>query len=180
MRGGPDDAITVPPAHPPPLRRGVGGEVARSVYLRDDRTVAAARELRSAPTRAEKLLWTRLRRDQRGIRFRPQHPIGRRIVDFYAPEIRLAVEVDGGQHAVEVARDVDWSRELSAHGVAVLRFWNNEVMDNMDGVLEAIGVAIEHLRAHTSPLTPLRGGGGDAGGDLSALNLRFSLPGSPA
>jgi very-short-patch-repair endonuclease len=97
-------------------------------------------------------------------------------VDFYAPEIRLAIEVDGGQHATAQARDEKRARELGLQGIAVLRFWNIEVMENTAGVLTAIARVIEHLRARTSPLPPLRGGGGSASTDLRALNLRLSLP----
>ena len=124
-------------------------------------------------TDAERRLWAHLRRDQLGVRFRRQHPVGRYVVDFYAPEVRLAVEVDGGQHTVDEFRDLKRTELLNALGVSVLRFWNTEVMENVDGVLEAIMRVLASPVGHASPLTPLRSGGGDANGQLTAMNLRF-------
>ena len=173
-----DGATTAPLAPPSPFRRGVGGEVSRTPHVRDARTVAASRRLRRNLTDTERLLWTGLRRDQLGTRFRRQHPVGRYIVAFYAPELRLAVEIDGGQHATNEARDAVRTGALVSGGVAVLRFWNNEVMENLSGVLTAVSTVMGYMRAHTSPLTPLRNGGGDASRDFGALYLRLSLPGT--
>ncbi len=100
-----------------------------------------AQKLRTAATPAERKLWQQLR--QRNIaasRFRRQHPIGPYVVDFICLERKLIVELDGGQHAepdTEAADKVrtDW---LAARGFRVIRFWNNEVMSNRRGVLEAI------------------------------------------
>ncbi len=91
-----------------------------------------------------------------GIKFRRQAPIGAYIVDFVAFESRLVIEVDGGQHA-EDGKDNDMRRDawLSSQGFTVLRFWNNEVLQNLEGVLETIGVScLRH-----PPLTPpIKGG----------------------
>jgi len=109
-----------------------------------DRDVA--RTLRHQATDAERLLWSRLR-DQRlaGYKFRRQHPIGPYVVDFACVERHLVVEVDGGQHALdsERARDEERTRRIEAEGFRVLRFWNNEVLTNLEGVLEAILAACE-------------------------------------
>jgi very-short-patch-repair endonuclease len=101
-----------------------------------------ARELRSAQTDAEKRLWNRLRaRQVNGYKFVRQEPIGQFVVDFVCRERRLIVEVDGGQHATD-PRDAMRDRWLIDHGYRVLRFWNNDVLSNTDGVLEAIASAL--------------------------------------
>ncbi len=103
-----------------------------------------ARRLRTVPTDAEIRLWSRLRRKQlEGFRFRRQHPMGRYVVDFFCPDARLIVEVDGGQHA-ESASDVVRTRWLEAQGYRVIRFWNNDVLANTEGVLLSI---LDALRA---------------------------------
>jgi len=93
--------------------------------------------MRSNPTEAEKLLWAKLRRRQQdGFRFRRQQPLGSYIVDFYCSEAKLVVEIDGGQHRPETdAERTDW---LESRGYRVTRFWNNEVLGNIDGVLERL------------------------------------------
>jgi len=100
---------------------------------------ARARHLRKLPTEIENRLWYFLRRRQLGgHRFRRQHPIGPYIVDFICLERHLVVEVDGGQHAErqdhDTARDV-W---LGQHGYRVLRFWNIDVIENCEGVLDTV------------------------------------------
>ncbi|MGK7344466.1 MAG: endonuclease domain-containing protein [Candidatus Nitrospinota bacterium M3_3B_026] len=100
-----------------------------------------ARDLRKEPTEAERRLWRRLRMKQMdGVKFRRQHPIGKYIVDFICLEKRLIVEIDGGQHGKERGREDDKIRDewFSLRGYKVLRFWNNEVMKNTEGVLETI------------------------------------------
>jgi very-short-patch-repair endonuclease len=102
-----------------------------------------ARHLRRQPTEAEKRLWMALRRKAlSGWKFRRQHPVGRYVTDFACPEAGLVVELDGGQHALAVRRDAVRTRAIEASGYRVLRFWNNEVFENMDGVLEAIVAAL--------------------------------------
>jgi very-short-patch-repair endonuclease len=98
-----------------------------------------ARSLRNAPTDAEIRLWAQLRRKQLGgFRFRRQQPIGAYVVDFFCPEAKLVIEVDGGQHSDQVAMDDIRSRWLEARGYRVIRFWNNEVLSNTEGVVLAI------------------------------------------
>jgi len=102
-----------------------------------------ARRLRTYPTEAEKRLWTVLRRQQvEGYRFRRQAPIGRYIVDFVCLRRRLVVEVDGGQHATRGQADAARTAWLESQGFRVLRFWNNDVLGNTNGVVEAIRQAL--------------------------------------
>ncbi len=98
-----------------------------------------ARVLRKGLTDAERVLWTRLRRRRLGgFRFRRQHPVGPYIVDFACPQLRLAIEVDGSQHDADRAKDERRTEELLKSGYRVLRFWNSEVLDEVDGVSGAI------------------------------------------
>jgi len=100
-----------------------------------------ARRLRRNMTDAERRLWSRLRDHQLGVHFRRQEPMERYVLDFVCLSARLVVEVDGGQHAecaADQARDA-WLRE---QGFRVMRFWNNEVMENTDGALETIMSAL--------------------------------------
>ncbi len=102
-----------------------------------------ARRLRQTPTEAEIRLWSRLRRKQLdGFRFRRQQPIGPYVVDFFCPEAALIVEVDGGQHAWSETEDSARTRWLEARGYRVVRFWNNDVLGNTDGVLLSIRDAL--------------------------------------
>lgn len=97
-----------------------------------------AKNLRKRQTDTEKLLWNHLRAKQiEGLKFRRQQPIGRHIVDFVCLEKKILIEVDGGQHAEET-RDKQRDNWLSKEGFKVLRFWNNEVLQNLEGVLEVI------------------------------------------
>lgn len=111
-----------------------------------------ARQLRRNQTDAERVLWARLRNRQlRGAKFRRQHPIGPFVADFACPQQQLVVELDGGQHAVEVAGDQKRSRFLEGQGYRVLRFWNHEVLNNSDGVIERIAEALSCPRLDTLP-----------------------------
>jgi very-short-patch-repair endonuclease len=90
-----------------------------------------ARALRAGLTDAEQLLWYFLRnRSFCGYKFRRQHPIGRYILDFYCHDERLAVELDGGGHALDeqYLYDAERTKELEGAGIRVLRFWNNQVL----------------------------------------------------
>lgn len=98
-----------------------------------------AKILRKHSTRAEVLLWSRLRSKQLGgIKFRRQQPIGSYIVDFVSFEKRIIIELDGGQHASQKQKDGLRDGQLKQYGYTVLRFWNNDVLENIDGVLETI------------------------------------------
>ena len=108
---------------------------------------ANAKVLRANQTDAELRLWYHLRAHRfLNLKFKRQKPIGHYIVDFVCIEMRLVIEVDGGQHAdsaADVRRDA-WLRE---RGFTVLRFWNNEVMQELDGVLEKIRLAVEAAKS---------------------------------
>jgi very-short-patch-repair endonuclease len=98
-----------------------------------------ARELRQKLTPLEKILWSRLRNRQlSGLKFRRQHPLGPFIVDFYCAAHRLAVEIDGGIHDTRTERDVCRTEQLQAYAYPVIRFHNEQVLSDLDGVLAAI------------------------------------------
>jgi very-short-patch-repair endonuclease len=110
-----------------------------------------AGELRRNQTPAERKLWKRLRlRQLDGVRFLRQYVMGGCILDFYAPSIRLAIELDGGQHYEAGARRHDEvrSRWLASRGVEVLRYTNLDVSRRMDDVLDDILRAAARLKAH--------------------------------
>lgn len=97
--------------------------------------------LRKSQTEVEKALWGKLRNRQiSGIKFFRQYSVGSYILDFYSPKLKLAIELDGGQHAEHDNREYDEIRSeyLRSQGVDVMRFWNNEVIENMEGVLQRI------------------------------------------
>ena len=98
-----------------------------------------ARALRQNFTDAEMRLWQRLRgRRFERIKFKRQQPIAGYIVDFIAPDLKLIIEIDGGQHAERAVQDAERTAALEVCGYHVVRFWNNDVMGNIDGVLEAL------------------------------------------
>jgi very-short-patch-repair endonuclease len=102
------------------------------------RRTHVARRLRCDATEAEKRLWWALRELPGKHRFRRQHPIGHRIVDFACPSQKLVIELDGGQHARHETMDEERTAELARHGYRVIRFWNNDVLGNTAGVVETI------------------------------------------
>ena len=129
-----------------------GGRYERgNAVPRFDRTpekTEKARRLRRDPTIVERRLWYRLRNGQiDGHRFRRQHPVGPYVLDFYCPRLRLAIELDGGQHdfAGKIERDQRRDLWLAARGVSVLRFWNSDVIENMAGVLERISIVASEV-----------------------------------
>ncbi len=98
-----------------------------------------ARDLRAASTDVEHKLWSAFRNRQlAGAKFRRQLPIDRYFADFACVEARLVVELDGSQHMEAQAYDAERTRALEAAGWFVMRFWNNDVIDNIEGVAEAI------------------------------------------
>ena len=100
--------------------------------------ITIAKKLRINSTDTEKCLWKYLRgRQLEGIKFRRQHPIGKYIVDFVNLERKIIIELDGGQH-LENKKDKLRDRWLKEQGYEVLRFWNNEVLTNIEGVMESI------------------------------------------
>jgi very-short-patch-repair endonuclease len=93
------------------------------------------RILRKEMTPQERKLWARIRRNQLGVKFRRQHSIGRYIVDFYCPEKHVVLEIDGGQHFERRCYDAERTKYLESLGMTVLRFWNNEINENIEGVI---------------------------------------------
>ncbi|HEX5960391.1 MAG TPA: endonuclease domain-containing protein [Rhodanobacteraceae bacterium] len=124
------------------------------------RTLGAAKTLRQTVTEAEQELWYRLRGGRLdGMKFRRQHPVPPYIVDFYCMEARLVVELDGSQHGADV--DARRTATLEGQGLLVLRFWDNQVLADIDAVLsEILGVARD--RTLTRPFgAPSPGGRGE-------------------
>jgi very-short-patch-repair endonuclease len=98
-----------------------------------------AKNLRKKPTRAEAILWSKLKAKQiEGVKFRRQQPIDNFIVDFVSFEKRIVIELDGGQHKLNKNKDSERDRMLTESGFKVLRFWNNEIFENLNGILEVI------------------------------------------
>lgn len=113
-----------------------------------------ARELRQTMTDAERRLWYVLRdRRLRGYKFRRQRPIGPYIVDVACLERRVVVEADGGQHA-DSEKDVRRSAWLRRHGWHVVRFWNNDILTNAEGVADEIVAMLKARPAFPHPTGP--------------------------
>jgi len=107
--------------------------------MRNKRTIQNARKLRTQMTDAEQHLWRRLRaRQLHGHKFRRQHAVGPYITDFACLEAGLVIELDGGQHAEQQAKDDRRSSYLQQQGFHVLRFWNHDVLQQTDACLEVI------------------------------------------
>ena len=114
-----------------------------------------ARHLRKEATEAEKLLWSHLRRHQMlGYQFRRQEPIGKYIVDFLCYQQRLVIELDGGQHQEQADYDTERTRWLESRGFRVIRFWNDDVLRETEGVLEAIRIALQEGSLTSGPPPP--------------------------
>ena len=109
---------------------------------------ANGRQLRQNMTLAEQRLWRHLRGKRlAGYKFRRQQPLGTYILDFVCIEAKLAIEIDGGQHAEQTACDAQRTRYLQQRGFTVLRFWNNEVLQQTEAVLTAILHKLEEQHA---------------------------------
>jgi len=103
-----------------------------------------AKRLRHNLTQAEAKLWKRLRAHQLlDIHFRNQHAIGNYVVDFCAPRRKLIIELDGSQHLEQAEYDAERTMFFESKGYRVLRFWNNDVMNDIEGVMRAIVFALE-------------------------------------
>ena len=100
-----------------------------------------AQNLRREPTDAAKRLWSRLRAKQLGVQFTREFPIGNAIADFACRRAKLVIEVDGGQHA-DSSTDEVRTRMIESYGYQVIRFWNNDVLQNTDGVVLRITEAL--------------------------------------
>ncbi|MFZ2525810.1 MAG: endonuclease domain-containing protein [Candidatus Ferrigenium altingense] len=114
-----------------------------------------AKSLRRNLTDAEQKLWYHLRAHRfMGRKFKRQKPIGRYVVDFVCLEEKLVIELDGGQHAENIEYDKARDSWLRSEGYTVLRFWNNELMNEMEGVLEQIRLALSNEAVHSETLSP--------------------------
>jgi very-short-patch-repair endonuclease len=135
----------------------------------NDRQRQFARQMRAQPTDAERVLWRRLRHDisLAGSHFRRQALIGPFIVDFASRGAKLVIELDGGQHDTQRAADARRTRFIEGHGYRVLRFWNNDVLGNIDGVLSEIQSAL----AQTPTPDPSPQGGGELTSDAARDEL---------
>ena len=156
------------PPSPRPAGRGAGGE---GPTASAEKMKRYARELRANQTDAETLMWHLLRNRQVvEAKFRRQHPMAGYLLDFYCPAAHLAIELDGSQHLEQAAYDQERAAKLEAEGVKTLRFWNNEVLQETESVLEAIYQALEEA-LRPSPPAPLpapRGEGSRSPDCLSA------------
>jgi methionyl-tRNA synthetase len=184
-----DALLQIDGSPPSPTGRGAGGEGARRYpdIPADLRTFA--RKLRENQTDAEQLMWGLLR-DKRlgGAKFRRQHPVEPYVLDFYCHEAKLAIELDGGGHAEEQARDTRRDSDLAAKGIETLRVWNNQLFNETESVLELIwnrlaekGVIKQMNQPDSkiapSPPTPLpKGEGVDTISidDFSKIDLRIA------
>jgi very-short-patch-repair endonuclease len=113
--------------------------------MKHPKIITLARNLRHRPTDAEKKLWFILRSRQfENSKFRRQEPIGQYIVDFVSLDRQFIIEIDGGQHNLpsEIEKDAIRTKYLEAKGFRVIRFWNNDVLFNLDGVATRISEAI--------------------------------------
>ena len=111
----------------------------------------AAKDLRKSMTDAERILWQRLRGEQLGVKFRRQHPFENYVLDFVCLDRRLVIEVDGSQHVDEKEHDDMRNERLCAAGFQVLRFWNNEVLNETDAVVQSIWNALNPSPPRPSP-----------------------------
>jgi very-short-patch-repair endonuclease len=114
-----------------------------------------ARRLRREATPAERRLWDALRSHR--PRFTRQLVVGHHIVDLACRSVRIGIELDAGHHAMQVEADAVRSRYLAARGWRVLRFWNNEVLENVEGVVEVILTAVAQAATHPRPLPSREG-----------------------
>ncbi len=149
--------LASPHLNPPPLEGGRnGGGISRRSEFGQ---VIAGRaiELRKNMTPAESKLWVQLSKKHLGFKFRRQHPIPPYIADFICLEKGLIVEVDGGQHGEQVQYDDERTKFFESKGYKVLRFWNEEVLNSTDQVIQKIGEALASSPLQTSPLE--KGGG---------------------
>lgn len=109
----------------------------------NSKTMHRAGELRKEPTPSERKLWAYLRGDNlQGVNFRRQHALGNYIVDFVSIKRKLVIELDGSQHLEQEEYDTERTKFLQSMGYTVIRFWNHQIMNEMDNVIKAIEFAL--------------------------------------
>ena len=109
------------------------------------------RILRKQEVSAERLLWSKIRNRQLGVKFKRQYSVGNYVIDFYCPEIRLGIEIDGSTHStsIEIARDLKRENYLRKTGIKIKRFTNVDVFENLDGVITSV---LEVIKTSPAPL----------------------------
>lgn len=143
---------------PSPLRERVAvakpsrGEGAARALSHPETHITLARNLRSQQTDAEQKLWLALRnRRLNDAKFRRQQPVGKYVADFLCLDARLIIELDGSQHQEQIISDAERTEYLNSAGFKVLRFWNNEVLTNLEGVLTHISEYLLAPSPHPLP-----------------------------
>ena len=111
------------------------------------KTIIKARYLRKEGTEAEQILWKALRNNNQNVKWRRQHPLDMFILDFYAPSIKLAIELDGSTHNIKDNKEYDKVRTgyLESKYIKVIRFWNSEIENDLQEVLNKIKETIKEL-----------------------------------
>lgn len=138
----------------------------------DALTLTTARKLRKNQTDAERKLWGYLCRKQlEGLKFRRQQPIGPFIADFYCPEKRLIIEIDGSQHMKKETYDRDRTTSLESQGYRVLRFWNNDVLLNTAEVIDSILGFLRNTPHDSASASGLASSAPPQGGSGSCANV---------
>jgi len=136
-----------------------------------------ARSLRKSATWAEKELWRHLRNNKMaGLKFRRQQCLGSYVLDFYCPQKRVNIEIDGGQHDMPEQRQHDQKREafLCLEGIRTIRFWNSQIRENLPGILERIRMELEN---NPSPQSSPPRGEEAGGGHIPTKEVPFHLTG---
>jgi very-short-patch-repair endonuclease len=132
-----------------------------SRFSRTPAKTERARALRRDMTKAEWMLWNEMRGGKLGVSFRRQHPLGPYYLDFYCAPLKVAIELDGSQHARQQAYDDARTALLATRGIKVLRYWNNEVIGSLDFVCADIAAALQRRRLELGfdplPSSPLQG-----------------------
>jgi very-short-patch-repair endonuclease len=124
---------------------GLGYNAVMPAKRSNPKTMHRAGELRKELTPAEKKLWAYLRGDKlNGVNFRRQHALGNYIVDFVSIKKRLVIELDGSQHLEQTKYDIERTRYFESLGYKVVRFWNNQVENDINGVFRAIEIALDN------------------------------------
>jgi very-short-patch-repair endonuclease len=157
-----------PPPNPPHEGDGL-----KRLSLAPD-AIHRARGLRKRMTKAERVLWRALRGALPGWHWRKQVPLGPYFADFASHSAKLIIELDGGQHAAATGYDAERTRFLESEGFQLIRFWNNDVLSNTDGVLQRIAEALSQIKA--SPLVgEVRGGLAASAGDMTRLRAEQAI-----
>ena len=114
-----------------------------TVFYNKTKNLAKRILLRKNQTKEETLLWAKLRNSQLGFKIKRQYSVGPYVLDFYCASKKLAIEIDGVQHKEEKEYDISRSNYLSVFGIKVIRFWNNEINENIDEVVLEIKTELE-------------------------------------